>query len=184
MSEEEPVERRRDVAQSGQTSQTTALASSVPDDNHMLMRMLRFLLRPPQGFRWAMPITSIGGVVIILVYVIAKWGVPAILAMQTLILQLHEDQTSLATADKQIQREQVTATQDVLAALQGIGAKLDTQGVKIDVQGRKLDAQGQQIEELSRDVGTLKQAQASTDRRVGSIASSQAQLRDRLNKAP
>lgn len=160
-----PVERRRVPEASA-----TALANSVPDDNHMLMRMLRFLLLPKQSRAWMLPITGLGGVLIILVYVIAKWGVPAILAMQTLILQLHEDQTSLATADKQIQREQVTATREVLTTLQTIGSKLDNQG-------HKLDAQGNQIEQLAVDVGTLKREQAEGSRRISAIAAEQKRIR-------
>lgn len=160
-----PVERRHVPEASAH-----ALANSVPDDNHMLMRMLKFLLRPPQSIQWMLPLTSLGGVLIILVYVVAKWGVPAILAMQTLILQLHEDQTSLATADKQIQREQVTATKEVLSALHGIGSKLDNQG-------HKLDEQGNQIEQLAIDVGTLKREQAEGSRRISAIAAEQKRLR-------
>lgn len=162
---ETPVERRRVPEMSA-----SALANSVPDDNHMLMRMIKFLLMPNASYRWMLPITSVGGVVIILVYVIAKWGVPAILAMQTLILQLHQDQTNLATADKQIQREQVTATKDVLSALQGIGSKLDSQG-------RKLDEQGNQIEQLAVDVGTLKREQAEASRRISAVATEQKRIR-------
>lgn len=169
-------------ARTARRANDQALAVSSPDESWLIMRMLAMLHRFKHPF--AQPFVLTFSFVITVLFIMVTKGVTAILALQPLIMQRWETDNEVVIADREVQASQAKATQDVLTALQGIGSKLDTQGVKIDVQGRKLDAQGQQIEELSRDVGTLKQAQANTDRRVGSIASSQAQLRDRLNKAP
>ena len=168
MSEEEAApatpERRR-----APEAAASALATSVPDDNRYLMRMIRMLLGLGGGGMVRLFATVMAGS-IMLIYVVAKWGVTAILALQTLILQLHSDQTMLAKSDREIQKEQVTATQEVLAALQGIGSKLDSQG-------HKLDEQGNQIEQLAVDVGTLKRDQADGSRRISAIAAEQKRLR-------
>jgi hypothetical protein len=147
-----------------------ALAASVPDDNHILMRMLRMLIQPPPQYHWAAWMGVPLGGVIILIYVIAKWGVPAILAMQTLILQIHGDQIKLDMTDRDLQRQQVTATGELLDAVRGIADGQQQMTVTVQEQGK-------QIATLAQSVAAMQQAQAR-------LAAQQAQLRERVNKAP
>lgn len=115
-----------------------ALANSVPDDNHILMRMLKMLLAR-EGFI----INTLVGVIILL-YVIAKWGVPAILAIQTLILQVYSTTVEAEAADRQVAKQQVEATNAMRADLKVIGEAVTEQGTQIkqlseDVAGLKAD---------------------------------------------
>jgi len=166
MSQEENNDRR---------SQAEALASSSPDDNTILMRMLRMLNeagRAPISGGFAIFLSGL----IMLVYVVAKWGVPAILAGQTLILQWKANETEQVVADRQIQQQQVTATRDVLTAISGLGDKIDMQGTKIDEQGRKLDDQIKRIDTLSEDVQVLKSNQTATTRAVNDVRARQRDM--------
>lgn len=172
MIDAENTERRK-----SDTVAAQALAGSVPDDNQYLMRMVKLLLSLGRRSFVGGTIGALGAGIIMLVYVVAKWGVPAILATQNLILQLHADQTTLATADKEIQRQQVAATQDVLTALQAIGGKIDTQGHKIDEQANSIEALSMDVGSLKQDVGSLKAEQTQTSKRMGSIAAEQQRIR-------
>ena len=150
----------------GRRAADRALASSVPDDNHILMRMLRMLLQPHHS--WMGVITGPLGAIVICVYVVSKWGVPAILAMQTLILQIHGDQIKLDMSDRDIQRQQVQATGELLTAVQGIaeGQQQITTTVR---------EQGAQLASLASSVAAMQQSQRT-------LAAQQAQLREQVTQ--
>lgn len=154
-----------------------ALAASSPDQNTILMRMIGLLTAEPAKpvFGLRMMNALLAGIVIIL-FVVAQWGVPALLAGQTLILQLKQSETEQVVADREVQRQQVTATRDVLDAIGSIGAKLDTQSAKIDDQGRKIDAQGRRLDTLASDVADLQRGQAATSRGLASVQARQREL--------
>lgn len=136
-----------------------ALASSVPDDNNILKLMLEMLFSQ----KGLVSILSVpGGIAIMLVYVVSKWGVAAILALQTLILQLHEDNMSLASADRSVQVAQVKATEEVISALSGV-----TEAVK-GLSG--------EVASVRSDVNQLKQDRAADNRRIAAIAAQQQRL--------
>lgn len=160
-----------------------ALAASAPDQNTILMRMIGLLTaqraRPVPGLE--LMNSTLAGIVIIL-FVVAQWGVPALLAGQTLILQLKQSETEQVVADREVQRQQVTATRDVLDAIGSIGAKLDTQSAKIDDQGRKIDAQGRRLDTLASDVADLQRGQAATSRGLASVQARQLRLESAAQK--
>lgn len=142
-----------------------ALASSVPDDNNILKHMLEMLFAQ----KGLVAIFSVpGGIAIMLVYVISKWGVAAILALQTLILQLHEDNLSLASADRSVQAAQVKATEDVVSALSGV-----TEAVK-GLSG--------EVASVRADVNQLKQDRVADSRRIAAIAAQQQRLQQQRSQ--
>lgn len=140
-----------------------AIANSTPDDNHILMRMLRLLFRPPEGYGWTALLGVPMGAVVIGIYVVAKWGVPAILAAQTLILQLNESSVQVAAADRSVQAAQAKATQDVVTALGGV-----TDAVK-GLSG--------EVSAIRTDVTQLKQDRIADQRRLNA-------LQQRIEPAP
>lgn len=154
-----------------------ALAASSPDQNTILMRMVGLLTAEPQkpvaGLRL---MNALFAGLVILTFVVAQFGVPALLAAQTLILQLKQNETEQVVADREVQRQQVTATRDVLDAIGAIGSKLDTQSAKIDDQGRKIDAQGRRLDALAGDVADLQRGQAATSRGLASVQAKQREL--------
>ena len=148
-----------------------ALAASVPDENHILMKMIKLLLGL-ESARWiAVPIAG----VIMLIYVVAKFGVPALLAVQALVLQVHQDQVKLDIADREVARQQVTATTELISAVKGISGKIDEQGQAIEGQAR-------QLERLSGDVAGLKKTQDDAGRRLDALSAQQKALQLRLEK--
>lgn len=150
-----------------------ALATSVPDDNHQLMQMIRLVLGQ-KG--WIQVVGAFTSSIIMLVWVVAKWGVPAILAGSQLILQLHGDAVKERDADRGVSQQQLKATQDIADGVKSLGTKIDSQGKKLDDQGVKLT-------QLGVDVDQLKQHQAAADQRLGKLSDVQAAqaraLRDR-----
>lgn len=150
-----------------------ALAASSPDQNTILMRMVGLLTaepaRPVVGLRLLN--TLFAGLVIIL-FVVAQWGVPALLAGQTLILQLNQSKTEQLVADRDVQRQQVTATREVLDAIGSIGGKLDAQSAKLDEQANRLDA-------LAGDVADLQRGQAANSRGLARVQARQKQIDQR-----
>lgn len=154
-----------------------ALAASSPDQNTILMRMVGLLtaepLKPVAGLRL---MNALFAGLVILTFVVAQWGVPALLAGQALILQLKQSETEQVIADREVQRQQVTATRDVLDAIGSVGSKLDAQSAKIDDQGRKLDAQGRRLDTLASDVADLQRGQAATSRGLASVQARQRQI--------
>jgi len=158
MTEDKNLDRRQD-----------ALAASSPDDKHILMRMMKLLLdaseKHPLLNGIAVPIVG----VIMLVFVLAIFGVPAILAGQSLIMNFKESETQQVVADRAVQAQQVTATREVLDAIGEIGGKLDSQTAKIDDQGRRIDA-------LSEDVSTLQKSQGATERSISEIRNRQRSM--------
>ncbi len=163
---EEPVDQPQNVERSNEQRRGTdaALATSVPDDNHLLMQMIRlFLGRHDEGGRRGL-IGILGSLlagVITLVWVGAKWGVPAILAGSQLILQLHGDNVKEHDADRATAQEQLKATQEVSDGIDQLGAKIDAQGAKLT--------------QLSSDVEALKQHQVAADQRLGRLSAVQAE---------
>lgn len=153
---EDTVEQSQNVERSNEQRRGTdaALAASVPDDNHLLMQMIRLVL----GRKGVL--ASLLSGMIMMVWVIAKWGVPAILAAQTLILQLHGDNVKERDADRTVAQEQLKATQSVSDGIGQLGAKIDAQGVKLT--------------QLSADVDALKQHQLAADQRLGGLSAEQA----------
>lgn len=147
-----------------------ALAASSPDQNTILMRMVGLLTaepaRPVVGLRLLN--TLFAGLVIIL-FVVAQWGVPALLAGQTLILQLNQSKTEQLVADRDVQRQQVTATREVLDAIGSIGGKLDAQSAKLDEQANRLDA-------LAGDVADLQRDQKNTSRNLARVQARQREV--------
>lgn len=154
----------------------SALASSTPDNNTILMRMLQMLIGSSEGKHGILTAVStlLAGLIMI-VYVVTTWGVPALLAGQTLILQWKQSDTEQVVADRAVQQQQVTATRDVLTAIGEVGTKLDMQSRKIDAQGKKLDEQGVRIDALFADVTVLKRDQAGTARSVSEVRARQLQ---------
>lgn len=154
-----------------------ALAASSPDQNTILMRMIGMLTGEQSGQALVLRLmnTTFAGLVI-LTFVVAQWGVPALLAAQTLILQFKQSETEQVIADREVQRQQVTATRDVLDAISSVGSKLDAQSAKIDDQGRKIDAQGRRLDTLAGDVADLQRGQAATSRGLASVQAKQREL--------
>lgn len=144
-----------------------ALASSVPDDNSILKLMLEMLLgqKGLAGFA-AVP----GAITIMLVYVVSKWGVAAILAVQTLILQIHEDNMSVTAADRSVQAAQVKATEDVITALSGVTEAV--RGLAGDVKGL-----AGEVVTIRADVNQIKQDRLSDNRKLSAIAAEQQRLK-------
>lgn len=132
MADEKPTidnETNKNVEATGQADITQArtpsrrLSDMVSEDNQVLIRMLD----NPQ----------IGGIlsgIIVIIWVVAKVGVPAILALQSLLLQL---------ADREPKPEQVVAEQalndkvdEIPEAIEKVG---DDLGVKIDGLSKRVD---------------------------------------------
>lgn len=108
------------------------------------------------------------GLVIIL-FVVAQRGVPALLAGQTLILQLNRSKTEQLVADRDVQRQQVTATREVMDVIASIGGKLDAQSAKLDEQANCLDA-------LAGDVADLQRDQKNTSRNLARVQARQREV--------
>lgn len=80
MSPPDPAEPQKvDTLLLNRRSADRALATSVPDDNHILLRLVRSLLAV-QG--WMRGIAVGGAVICIWTYTLAKWGVMFLLAVQ------------------------------------------------------------------------------------------------------
>mgnify|MGYP003384591504 CR=1 FL=1 len=94
---------------------------------------------------------------------------PALLAGQTLILQLNQSKTEQLVADRDVQRQQVTATREVLDAIGSIGGKLDAQSAKLDEQANRLDA-------LAGDVADLQRDQKNTSRNLARVQARQREV--------
>jgi len=141
-----------------------ALAASVPDDNHLLMRMIEQVVD-----RKGLLGTVLAGA-IMLVWVVAKWGVPAILAAQTLILQLHGDNLKEHLADRDVAQQQLQATKDLGAGVAALGAKIDTQGAKLT--------------RLGTDVDEIRKHQAGADQRMSQLSAQQAAQARQLRELP
>lgn len=157
-------------------SQADALASSTPDDKSILMQMLQMLIGAGTRHPALQVISNVVAGIIMMVFVIAAFGVPALLAFQGVFLQWDKNKTEQVIADREVQRQQVTATREVLDAIGSIGSKLDTQSAKIDDQGRKLDDQGRRLDALAGDVADLQRGQAANSRGLANVEARQRLL--------
>lgn len=130
------------------------LGASVPDDNHILMKMLKMLL----GSRMGLITTPLAGI-IMLTWVAAKWGVPAILASSQLILQLREmDVTESAQGRNLVERYEQDKTEEQ-ANVQAIVDGLN-----------KIDGK---VDRIGSEVQTLRDQQKRTNARVDTLARKQ-----------
>lgn len=149
-----------------------ALASSSPDTNSLFMRMVEMLLgQKTAGSRGF-------AAVLMLVWVIAVVGVPALLAGQVFVDKWMQAESAKREFELSVTKARsIDAGGEILSSIKAVGGK-------IDVQGKQITLQGQAIAELSEDVKGLKEAQAATDRRVAGVASRQGQMERRMNQPP
>lgn len=172
--EEQEVRDRRRFAD-------TAAAESSPDENTLLMKQIEMFVTI--GKWWAVMIGAFQANI----WTFAKFAVPAMALMIPILdkcvelISADNDyklQASAQQAEIEIKRlDRTMLGEGAMVTLNAISGKLDQQAT----QSAKIQ---EDVQRLAADVGTLKAAQAITDRKVGGLASSQAQLRDRLNKAP
>lgn len=171
MSEEERVERRRDQ------QATVALIGSSPDVNAIFQGLVeRFLGLPGRiGAFFSWWLSNI--------WIIAAIGVPAMLAAAPLMDKMYAGDVAVRAHELEMFKLQTDVEIKKLdRTLLGEGAMATLKAIadKLDQQASQTAQISQDVQRLSADVSTLRQGQAATDRRVGSIAASQAQMRERM----
>lgn len=145
-----------------------ALANSSPDTNSLFMRMVEMLLgQKTAGSRGF-------AAVLMLVWVIAVVGVPALLAGQVFVDKWMQAESAKREFELSITKAKtIDAGGEILTSIKAIGGK-------IDAQGRQITQQGEAINQLSEDVKGLKESQAATDKRVAGVAAKQGQMEKRF----
>ena len=187
MSEEEPRQTRK-----SDEVQAAALAGSTPDLAHNFMRVAEGMVNSPSIFKVASGTSLLGLLLFFTIGLSSMVGAALLIdkfnegaaARRGFNLEMFKLQTDLELA----KLDRTMLGEGAMATLKAIVDKIDLQGEtisQIQESQRTMQQQTQEgMQRLSADVGSLKQAQTATDRKVGGLAASQTQLRDRLNKAP
>lgn len=157
----------------------SALISSSPDVNAIFQGLVEKFLALPgrigQFFSWWLANF----------WIICALGVPAMLAAAPLLDKMYQGQA----AERSYQLEMFKLQTDVEIkkldrTLLGEGAMATLAQIseKLDQQSNQTTRIQLDVQRLSGDVQAIQKAQANTDKRVGSIAHSQAQLRESLSQ--
>lgn len=181
MSEAEPIEvppERRAFPRPNE------LANSSPDVNHLAMTLVEKFLAIKTWY------ATTFAAFLATVWKIAVIGVPAMVTGAVLLDKWQEGREAERTyqarmfemqTDIELKKMDRTMLGDgamrTLTEISKTAAQIqETQ----HMMGEGMQRVSEDVSALKADVGALKQSQAATDRRVGSIAASQAQMRERM----
>lgn len=169
-------------------AQANALAGSTPDLAHNFLRVSEGMVNSGSRFKVFAGTTLMSQLLFFTIGLSSMVGAALLIdkvnegmaARRGFNLEMFKLQTDLELA----KLDRTMLGEGAMATLKAIVDKIDLQGETISQiqQSQKTTQEGMQ--RLSAEVGSLRQGQAATDRRVGGLAASQAQMRERMGKGP